>query len=85
MGGVRQEDIQDRGRELRNFTALSVDLTLRYVKRQFDRLLEMLLLRELDEKDAARVKAYRLGVKARLFRFNYVRAALIQPFALLRP
>ncbi|ORX36274.1 histone acetyltransferase type B catalytic subunit [Kockovaella imperatae] len=40
-------------------------------QRQFDRVLEMLLLRELDEKDPAKVKAFRLGVKARLYRFNY--------------
>lgn len=43
-------------------------------QRQFDRLLEMLLLKQLDRKDAAKVKAYRLHVKARLFRFNYVSA-----------
>lgn len=32
----------------------------------------MLLLRQLDRKDAAKVRAYRLQVKARLYRFNYV-------------
>ncbi len=42
-------------------------------QRQFDRLLEMLLLRQLDRKDAAKVRAYRLQVKSRLYRFNYVR------------
>lgn len=41
-------------------------------QRQFDRLLEMLLLKQLDKKDQAKVKAYRLHVKARLYRFNYV-------------
>lgn len=41
-------------------------------QRQYDRLLEMLLLKQLDKKDAAKVKAYRLHVKSRLFRFNYV-------------
>lgn len=41
-------------------------------QRQFDRLLEILLLKQLDTKDAAKVKAYRLHVKARLYRFNYV-------------
>lgn len=40
-------------------------------QRQFDRLLEILLLRQLDGKDEAKVKAYRLHVKARLYRFNY--------------
>lgn len=42
------------------------------MQRQFDRLLEMLLLKQLNKKDAAKVTAYRLQVKARLYRFNYV-------------
>lgn len=41
-------------------------------ERQFDRVLEMLLLRQLDRKNAAKVREYRLQVKARLYRFNYV-------------
>jgi histone acetyltransferase 1 len=41
-------------------------------QRQFDRLLEMLLLKQLDRKDPAKVQAYRLHVKSRLYRFNYV-------------
>lgn len=41
-------------------------------QRQFDRLLEMLLLKQLDRKNAAKLQAYRLHVKARLYRFNYV-------------
>lgn len=41
-------------------------------QRQFDRLLEMLLLKQLDRKDQQKTKAYRLHVKARLYRFNYV-------------
>ena len=41
-------------------------------QRQFDRLLEMLLLKQLDREDPAKVRAYRLHVKSRLFRFNYV-------------
>ncbi|KAL7423933.1 histone acetyltransferase 1 [Cryptotrichosporon argae] len=40
-------------------------------QRQFDRLLEMLLLRQLDKSEPAKVRAYRLQVKARLYRFNY--------------
>lgn len=44
-------------------------------QRQFDRLLEMLLLKQLDRKDKEKVKAYRLHVKARLYRFNYVSQA----------
>jgi histone acetyltransferase 1 len=41
-------------------------------QRQFDRLSEMMLLKQLDKKDPAKVRAYRLHVKARLYRFNYV-------------
>lgn len=37
----------------------------------------MLLLRQLDRKDAAKVRAYRLQVKARLYRFNYVGFMLV--------
>jgi len=50
------------------------DLRKKYkiAQRQFDRLLEMLLLKQLDRKDTAKVRAYRLHVKSRLFRFNYV-------------
>lgn len=32
----------------------------------------MLLLKQLDKKDPVKVKAYRVHVKARLYRFNYV-------------
>lgn len=57
-------------------------------QRQFQRLLEMLLLRDLDREDKIAYRAWRLQVcnlplreyslkefqvKARLFRFNYVR------------
>ncbi|OCF74848.1 histone acetyltransferase type B catalytic subunit [Kwoniella mangroviensis CBS 8886] len=40
-------------------------------QRQFDRLLEMLLLKQLDLKEEKELKKYRLHVKARLYRFNY--------------
>lgn len=43
-------------------------------QRQFDRILEMLLYQSLG-KSAKAVKEYRLHVKARLYRFNYVSAA----------
>lgn len=48
-------------------------------QRQFDRLLEMLLLKQLDKKDPEKVKAYRLHVKARLYRFNYVSLESLVP------
>lgn len=39
-------------------------------KRQWGRLVEMIQLLSLDPSDAERIKAYRLQVKARLYRFN---------------
>lgn len=44
-------------------------------QRQFLRLIEMLLLKGLDRSDAMALRAWRLQVKARLFRFNYVSAS----------
>ncbi|CAE6512502.1 unnamed protein product [Rhizoctonia solani] len=44
---------------------------LKMASRQFHRLIEMLLLRELDASSKQAQKAYRLQVKERLFRFNY--------------
>lgn len=41
-------------------------------KRQFQRLTEMLILLHLDPLDAEALKAYRLQVKERLYRFNFV-------------
>lgn len=41
-------------------------------QRQFLRLVEMLLLKNLDREDKMALRAWRLQVKARLFRFNYV-------------
>ncbi len=48
-------------------------------QRQFSRLVEMLQLRALDETDVLATKAYRLQVKERLYRFNFVRSV---PFPL---
>ncbi|WWC68781.1 histone acetyltransferase type B catalytic subunit [Kwoniella pini CBS 10737] len=48
-------------------------------KRQFDRLLEMLLLKELNQLNENQVKQYRLHVKARLFRFNYEMLSQMTP------
>ena len=41
-------------------------------QRQFQRLVEMLILLHLDPSDKASTKAYRLQVKERLYRFNFV-------------
>lgn len=41
-------------------------------KRQFSRLVEMLILRDLDPTDERALRAYRLQVKERLYRFNFV-------------
>jgi len=44
---------------------------LKIAGRQFQRLVEMLILLRLDPSDSRAVKAYRLQVKERLYRFNY--------------
>jgi len=41
-------------------------------QRQFHRLVEMLQLHNLDPLDAKAFKAFRVQVKERLYRFNYV-------------
>ena len=51
------------------------------LQRQFHRLVEMLVLKHTDEADARAMKAYRLQVKERLYRFNYVRALVFLRFA----
>ncbi|KAG8944860.1 histone acetyltransferase 1 [Tulasnella sp. 424] len=44
---------------------------LKIAGRQFHRLIEMLVLRSLPPDDAKLMRAYRLQVKERIFRFNY--------------
>ncbi|CCA72395.1 related to histone acetyltransferase subunit HAT1 [Serendipita indica DSM 11827] len=44
---------------------------LKFAKRQYERLIEMLILRALDETDEAAHRAFRLQVKARLKAFNF--------------
>ncbi|KEP53741.1 histone acetyltransferase type B catalytic subunit [Rhizoctonia solani 123E] len=44
---------------------------LKMASRQFHRLIEMLLLRELDSSSKQAQKAFRIQVKERLYRFNY--------------
>ena len=41
-------------------------------QRQFERLIEMLALRKLDPTDEGALRAFRLQVKERLYRFNFV-------------
>ncbi|KAF8590494.1 histone acetyltransferase type B catalytic subunit [Ramaria rubella] len=49
---------------------------LKIAKRQFQRLMEMFILRSLDPSDPKATRAFRLQVKERLYRFNY--DALVQ-------
>ena len=49
------------------------DASPRGLQRQFQRLIEMIQLLRLDVSDASAVRAYRLQVKERLYRFNFVR------------
>ncbi|KAI0082849.1 histone acetyltransferase type B catalytic subunit [Panus rudis PR-1116 ss-1] len=44
---------------------------LKIAKRQFHRLIEMLMLKYIDQTDPLILKAYRLQVKDRLYRFNF--------------
>ncbi|KAF9533547.1 acyl-CoA N-acyltransferase [Crepidotus variabilis] len=44
---------------------------LKIAARQFHRLIEMLILLKLEPTDRAKLKAYRLQVKERLYRFNF--------------
>lgn len=41
-------------------------------QRQFHRLIEMIILKYLDHAESRAIRAYRLQVKERLFKFNYV-------------
>ena len=43
------------------------------LQRQFHRLVEMLILKHMDPADERANRAYRLQVKERLYRFNFVR------------
>jgi histone acetyltransferase 1 len=45
-------------------------------QRQFHRLIEMLIQLHLNPADARGIKAYRLQVKERLYRFNYVKTGI---------
>ncbi|CAE6415522.1 unnamed protein product [Rhizoctonia solani] len=71
------EDLRDRN-DMKRLLSLEASIqghrpgaTAAYLLRQFHRLIEMLLLRELDASSKQAQKAYRLQVKERLFRFNY--------------
>jgi hypothetical protein len=53
-------------------------------QRQFHRLVEMLIQLHLNPADARAAKAYRLQVKERLYRFNYVSASILLCACLFR-
>ena len=53
------------------------------VQRQYHRLVEMLILLHLDPTDTLAAKTYRLQVKERLYRFNYVRFDQLFPYAIV--
>ena len=59
---------------LRNFLYLMAWLNME--QRQYERLIEMLILRALDPNDEAMQRAFRLQVKARIKAFNFVRLFL---------
>jgi histone acetyltransferase 1 len=53
-------------------TPLLLSWSNQRLQRQFNRLIEMLILLRLDPRDRPKMRAYRLQVKERLFRFNFV-------------
>ena len=55
------------------------------LQRQFHRLVEMLVLKHMDPADERANRAYRLQVKERLYRFNYVRTFIFVPSFLASP
>lgn len=57
-------------------------LTFFMPQRQFHRLVEMLQLLNLDPLDTKGFKAFRIQVKERLYRFNYVSIPLLVEYAL---
>jgi hypothetical protein len=56
---------------------------LKLAGRQFQRLVEMLILRSLDPADMLAAKKYRLQVKERLYRFNFVSVFLCRFFKVI--
>ncbi|CAE6404436.1 unnamed protein product [Rhizoctonia solani] len=62
------EDPSEAFEDLRDRNDMERLLSL---ERQFHRLIEMLLLRELDSSSKQAQKAFRIQVKERLYRFNY--------------
>ncbi|CAE6422469.1 unnamed protein product [Rhizoctonia solani] len=64
------EDLRDRN-DMKRLLSLEASIQGHRLGRQFNRLIEMLLLRELDSSSKQSQKAFRLQVKERLFRFNY--------------
>ena len=83
MGGAVAEGAQDRCGASRLFLRLSkerrADTLCWHAQRQFSRLVEMLQLLHTDEADPRAWRAYRLQVKERLYRFNFV-SSPVPPF-----
>lgn len=52
------------------------------LQRQFNRLIEMMILLRLDPRDQAKLRAYRLQVKERLYRFNFASSFPFFPLVL---
>jgi len=73
MGGKVENEFEDCWGEL-FFASVGTALldAYGYVKRQFHRLVEMLIILHLDPADLRAERAFRLQVKERLYRFNYV-------------
>ena len=68
-----RKDLKIAGVSIVCSDALSDSCGLCVVQRQFHRLVEMLIMLHLDPADLRAERAFRLQVKERLYRFNYVR------------
>lgn len=73
-GGV--QDCSSKWEQRPRWKIIDVDLKN---QRQFQRLLEMLILKFIDDTDPVALKRYRIQVKDRVYRFNFVCSSL-NPF-----
>jgi histone acetyltransferase 1 len=76
-GNLTSEPVPKLGPPVKKVWAKKWKKELKLAQRQYDRLIEMMILRALDPKDEKIQRAFRLQVKARLKVFNFVCTLLI--------
>lgn len=67
-----RKDLKIAGVSVRTMSHTIHNVLMVLLQRQFSRLVEMLILLHLDSTNPLAIKAYRLQVKERLYRFNFV-------------